>query len=79
MDFVGSLIDSIIILFIWAIVLTEILSICMILRAKSIEIMAKVSSTISSILVIIFIFIMYRPAEILMPYARNVIGAILGL
>ena len=77
MDLVGGLIDAFIILCTGALLLVDIICISAILASDDTDLVPKIFSTASSVLVIIFV--LYRPAERLMPYARNVIDAILGL
>ena len=77
MDLVGGLIDSFIILCTVALLLTDIICIAAVIASDTTDLVPNIFSTASSILVVIFV--LYRPAERLMPYARNVIDAILGL
>ena len=77
MTFAGALIDIPIVFFVGTLIFMDIISMCGVLYATDIDFLPKVFSTISSAMVILFI--VYRPADRLMPYARNVINAILGL
>ena len=77
MDWAGGIIDAYIILFTSALLLIDIICIAAVLASDDTDVIPKVFSTVSSVLVILFI--LYKPAERLMPYARNVINAILGL
>ena len=77
MDIIGGVIYAFIILFTIALVLIDIICIAAVIASDTVDVIPKVFSTISSVLVLIFI--LYKPAERLLPYARNVINAILGL
>ena len=77
MDIIGGVIDVFIILFTIALVVIDIICMAAVLGSDDTDVIPKVFSTTSSVLVLIFI--LYKPAERLMPYARNVINAILGL
>ena len=77
MSVAGLLIDILIVFFVGTLIFMDIISMCGVLYAKDIDFLPKVFSTVSSAMVILFI--VYRPADRLLPYARNVINAILGL
>jgi hypothetical protein len=77
MTFAGALIDIPIVFFVGTLIFMDILSIRGVLYAEDIDFLPKVFSTISSVLVLIFI--VYRPMERLMPYARSIVNAVLGL
>ena len=77
MDLVGGIIDFLIVLFVAMLLVIDTICIAAVLASDDTDVIPKVFSTASSVLVVIFI--LYKPAERLMPYARNVINAILGL
>ena len=76
MDWAGGIIDAFIILFTIALLSIDIICMAAVLGSDDTDVIPKVFSTVSSVLVVLFI--LYKPAERLMPYARNVINAILG-
>lgn len=73
----GGLIDFLIVGLVATFLIIDIICIAAVLASDDTDVIPKVFSTISSALVVIFI--LYKPADRLMPYARNVISAILGL
>ena len=77
MGWEGGLIDFLIVGFVAALLIVDLICIAAVLASDDTDVIPKVFSTVSSVLVVIFI--LYKPAERLMPYARNVINAILGL
>ena len=77
MGWEGGLIDFLIVGFVAALLIVDLICIAAVLASDDTDVIPKVFSTASSILVVIFI--LYKPEERLMPYARNVINAILGL
>lgn len=77
MDWVGGFIDAFIIILTGKVIFIDVICINAVLHSNDIDVIPKVFSTISSILVLIFI--VYRPMERLMPYARNIVNAALGL
>lgn len=77
MGWEGGLIDFLIVGFVASLLVVDLICIAAVLASDDTDVISKVFSTASSILVLIFI--LYKPAERLMPYARNVINAILGL
>lgn len=77
MDIIGGVIDFLILGFVSALLIVDLICIAAVLASDDTDVIPKVFSTVSSVLVVIFI--LYKPAERLMPYARNVINAILGL
>ena len=76
-DLAGGLIDFLIVGFVAMLLVIDIICIAAVIASDDTDVIPKVFSTVSSVLVILFI--LYKPAERLMPYARNVINAILGL
>lgn len=77
MDIVREVIDFLIVGIVAALWFVDTICIAAVIASDTIDVIPKVFSTISSVLVLIFI--LYKPAERLMPYARGVINAILGL
>ena len=77
MGWEGGLIDFLIVGFVASLLVVDLICIAAVLASDDTDVIPKVFSTISSVLVLIFI--LYKPADRLMPYARNVINAILGL
>ena len=77
MDIIGGVVDFLILGFIAALLVVDLICIAAVLASDDTDVIPKIFSTVSSVLVVIFI--LYKPAERLMPYARNVINAILGL
>ena len=77
MDIIWGVIAFLIVGFIVTLLIVDLICIAAVLASDDTDVIPKVFSTISSVLVVIFI--LYKPAERLMPYARNVINAILGL
>ena len=77
MDWAGGLIDFLIVGFVAMLLFIDIICMAAVIASDDTDVIPKVFSTVSSVLVLLFI--LYRPAERLMPYARNVINAILGL
>ena len=77
MDWTGALIDFLIVGFVATLLLVDIICIDAVIASDDTHVIHKVFSTVSSVLVVLFI--LYKPAERLMPYARNVINTILGL
>ena len=77
MAWTGALIDFLIVGFVATLLIVDIICIAAVLASDDTDVIPKVFSTVSSVLVVLFI--LYKPAERLMPYAKNVINAILGL
>ena len=77
MGWEGGLIDFLIVGFVASLLVVDLICIAAVLASDDTDVIPKIFSTTSSVLVVIFI--LYKPAERLMPYARNVINAILGL
>ena len=77
MNWSGGIIDAFIILFTSALLLIDTICIAAVLCSDDTDVIPKVFSTVSSVLVVLFI--LYKPSERLMPYARNIVNAILGL
>ena len=77
MDWARGLIDFLIVGFVAMLLFIDIICIAAVLASDDTDVIPKVFSTVSSVLVILFI--VYKSTERLMPYARNVINAILGL
>ena len=77
MGWEGGLIDFLIVGFVASLLVVDLICIAAVLASDDTDVIPKIFSTVSSVLVVIFI--LYKPAERLMPYARNVINAILGL
>ena len=77
MDIIGGVIDFFIVGFVATLLFVDLICIAAVLASDDTDVIPKVFSTLSSVLVVIFI--LYKPAERLMPYARNLINAILGL
>ena len=77
MDWAGRLIDFLIVGFVTMLLVIDIICMAAVIASDDTDVIPKVFSTVSSVLVILFI--LYKPEERLMPYARNVINAILGL
>ena len=77
MDWAGRLIDFLIVGFVTMLLFIDIICMAAVIASDTTDVVPKMFSTVSSVLVILFI--LYKPAERLMPYARNVLNAILGL
>ena len=77
MDIIGGVIDFLIVGFVAALLIVDLICIAAVLASDDADVIPKIFLTISSVLVVIFI--LYKPAERLMPYARNVVNAILGV
>ena len=77
MHWAGGLIDFLIVGFVATLLIVDIICIAAVIASDDTDVIPKVFSTVSSVLVILFI--LYKPEERLMPYAKNVINAILGL
>ena len=77
MDIIGGVIDFLILGFVAALLVVDLICIASVIASDDTDVISKVFSTISSVLVLIFI--LYKPAERLMPYARSVINTTLGL
>ena len=77
MGWTGALIDFLIVGFVATLLIVDVICIAAVIASDDTDVIPKVFSTVSSVLVVLFI--LYKPAERLMPYARNVIDAILGL
>ena len=77
MDWAGALIDFLIVGSVSTLLIVDIICMAAVIASDDTDVIPKVFSTVSSVLVVLFI--LYKPAERLMPYARNVLNAILGL